>query len=301
MINVSYDYYRIFYYVGRYKSFSAAAKMLGSNQPNVTKVMNKLEQQTGCTLFIRSNRGIGLTPEGKMLYEHVKIAYGQLKAAEDELERALALENGIVNIGASETALHGILLSMLQFFHKEHPSVRIYLSNYNTPQALQALKQGIVDFCVITTPFDMRGGFRVTELMEFTENLIASDDFAFQEKKESFTIAELEGLPFVALAEGTGTYEYYTSIFAEYGCRFAPDIQVATSDQLLPLIKNNLGIGFVPEFMTKNRLGLENIRKLHLETKLPARKICLVESQDRNSGIASDTLKKVILEQAGHL
>ena len=34
------DYYRIFYYVARYKSFSNAAEMLGSNQPNITRCMN---------------------------------------------------------------------------------------------------------------------------------------------------------------------------------------------------------------------------------------------------------------------
>ena len=32
------DYYRIFYYVARYKSFSNAAEMLGSNQPNITRL-----------------------------------------------------------------------------------------------------------------------------------------------------------------------------------------------------------------------------------------------------------------------
>lgn len=37
------DYYRIFYYVARYKSFSNAAEMLGSNQPNITRCMNILE------------------------------------------------------------------------------------------------------------------------------------------------------------------------------------------------------------------------------------------------------------------
>ena len=37
------DYYRIFYYVARYKSFSNAAEMLGSNQPNITRCMNILQ------------------------------------------------------------------------------------------------------------------------------------------------------------------------------------------------------------------------------------------------------------------
>ena len=36
------DYYRIFYYVAQYKSFSKAAEVMGNNQPNITRCMNIL-------------------------------------------------------------------------------------------------------------------------------------------------------------------------------------------------------------------------------------------------------------------
>lgn len=274
--------------------------MLGSNQPNVTKVMNKLEQQTGCTLFVRSNKGIALTAEGRRLYEHVKVAYGQLMLAENELERAVGLENGMINIGASETALHGILISVLGAFHKDYPNVRIHLSNYNTPQALQALKKNLVDFCVITAPLDIPKDCCTIDIMEYTEKLIASEDFVCDSRKDVFMLEELAGFPLVALEEGTGTYEYYNRIFAEYGCQFSPDIQVATSDLLLPLIENNLGIGFVPEFMIEGRQGGKRLKQLHVDIEMPARKICLVENKNKSSGIAAETLRKAILKQTGY-
>ena len=34
------DYYRIFYYVAQYQSFSKAAEILGNNQPNLSRCMN---------------------------------------------------------------------------------------------------------------------------------------------------------------------------------------------------------------------------------------------------------------------
>ena len=55
-MEVTYDYYRIFYYAAKYKSFSQAATILMSNQPNVTRAIHNLESQLGCRLFIRSNR-----------------------------------------------------------------------------------------------------------------------------------------------------------------------------------------------------------------------------------------------------
>jgi len=51
---VNYEYYRIFYAVAQWQNFTRAAQELGSNQPNVTRAMNRLEAETGCKLFVRS-------------------------------------------------------------------------------------------------------------------------------------------------------------------------------------------------------------------------------------------------------
>jgi len=62
---VDWEYYKIFYYVAKYQNFTKAARVLGNNQPNITHSMNRLESQLNCVLFIRSNRGVTLTPEAR--------------------------------------------------------------------------------------------------------------------------------------------------------------------------------------------------------------------------------------------
>ena len=118
---VPYDYYRIFYHVAQQHSFTRAAAVLGNNQPNVTRCMNNLEQELGCRLFLRSNRGITLTPEGEKLFAHVRLAYDQLSAGEEELRKDSRLENGVISISASETALHLLLMKKLADFHERFP------------------------------------------------------------------------------------------------------------------------------------------------------------------------------------
>lgn len=66
------DYYRIFYYVAQYQSFSKAAEILGNNQPNLSRCMNLLESELGCKLLVRTNRGVSLTPEGERLFSHCR-------------------------------------------------------------------------------------------------------------------------------------------------------------------------------------------------------------------------------------
>ena len=64
-MNISYDSYRVFYYAAKFRSFSQAAAALYSNQPNVTRMIRKLESELGCALFFRSPQGVRLTPEGR--------------------------------------------------------------------------------------------------------------------------------------------------------------------------------------------------------------------------------------------
>lgn len=141
---ISYDYYRIFYYVAQYKSFTKAAQMLDNNQPNITRCMNNLESEIGCKLFIRSNRGISLTPEGQRLYEHVAAGCEQFAAGECELAKDKGLERGLINIGASETALRLILLDKLETFHETYPHVRLKISNHSSPEAITALEMDLL-------------------------------------------------------------------------------------------------------------------------------------------------------------
>ena len=43
-MHINLDSYRVFYYVAQYRSFTKAAEMLYSNQPNVTRTIKNLEQ-----------------------------------------------------------------------------------------------------------------------------------------------------------------------------------------------------------------------------------------------------------------
>ena len=143
-MDVNFEYYKIFYYVARYKNFTKAAQALGSSQPNVTRAMNCLEQQINSTLFVRNNRGIQLTPEGEKLYIRVTAAMTQLMAAEEELADSASLSHGSISIGASETALNIFLLDKLKAFHMVNPGIRLKIYNHSTPEAIDAVKNGLV-------------------------------------------------------------------------------------------------------------------------------------------------------------
>ena len=55
-MDINFEYYKIFYFVAKYQNITKAAAALGSNQPNVTRIMKLLESQLNCKLFIRGAR-----------------------------------------------------------------------------------------------------------------------------------------------------------------------------------------------------------------------------------------------------
>ena len=78
-MDVNFEYYKIFYYVAKYHNFTKAAQALNNSQPNITRAMNCLEQQLNTTLFIRTNRGVQLTPEGERLYTHGLVQWSSFR------------------------------------------------------------------------------------------------------------------------------------------------------------------------------------------------------------------------------
>ncbi|MBE5973431.1 MAG: LysR family transcriptional regulator [Paenibacillaceae bacterium] len=293
-MDITYDYYRIFYYVATCKSFSRAAGLLSANQSNISRFINNLEHQLGCKLFVRSNRGISLTPEGEKLYSHVKIAQEQFRAAELELINDKNLSGGTITISVSDTALHGHLLPILGAFHSTHPGIHLRILTHSTPQAIQVLKNRLVHFAVVTTPSNIKPPLKETCLKSFQEILIGGKHYSFL-KDTPHHLSELIQYPFVCLGKDTVTYEFYSNLLLKYDLVFKPDIEVASTNQLMPMIKNDLGIGFIPERFAKEALENGEVFSIPLEEPIPRRSICLVENTSRCLSIAANALKQMIL------
>lgn len=294
-MNITYDYYRIFYYVAKYGSFTKAAEIIGNSQPNITRAMNNLESQIGLKLFIRNKRGIVLTPEGEQLFEHIKVAFFHIYQAEEEMKNQSSMASGSVVIGVSEIALHEVLLPVLSGFNKKYPDIKIQITNQSTPITLEALRLSQVQFALVTTPFDIKKPMKSIPIKEFDELLMASENFR-ELKKGKQSLIELVKYPWISLLPGTATRTYYEDFFADNSLVFTPQMSVATTDQVLPMIKAGLGIGFVPKNMMESTEGLITV-KLDKEPK--RRSVCLVTDEEHPLSAASLALLEVIKGMAG--
>lgn len=289
---INYDYYRIFYHVAKCGNFTQAANVLLCNQPNITRTVKNLENALGCTLFIRSNRGVRLTPEGEKLYAHIQIAVEQIQAGEEALALDKSLQSGTVTIAASEVALRCFLLPVLRRYRELYPNVRLRVSNHTTPQAIDTLKNGLADLALTTSPIHAEPALYVESIQKIREIAVCGTAFA-ELTKHPVTLKELIKYPIISLGAQTKTYAVYTNWFMQNGFTFAPDIEAATEDQILPLVKSNLGIGFVPQaFLTE--AGENAVLPIQLTVPVPDRSICFLKRTDRPLSIAARELEHMI-------
>lgn len=65
------------------QSFSRAAEILYTTQPNVSKVIRSLEEELGFELFVRQSRGIQLTGRGRHVYDYACRAIDNVQQLSD--------------------------------------------------------------------------------------------------------------------------------------------------------------------------------------------------------------------------
>lgn len=297
---ISYDYYRVFYYVCKFKNFTKAANVLSTSQSSVSHTMQTLEYQLGCRLFIRNNRGIELTPEGSRLYDYVSLGCEQFLKGEAELSASVGLHTGTIYIGATETALHCFLFHALDQFHLLYPEVKFKIYNYGTNEAVQSLKNGIVDMAFAPTPFEVETSIKVHKLKNFHDILIGGSNY-LELKDKTISLKDLEQYPLICFTQGTKSREFFEQLFQKHNIVLSPTIDSATSDLILPMVKHNLGIGFIPEDIASESLEKGDIFQINIEESLPARTICMLYDPHHPISVTSNEFIKFIHSYLPHV
>ena len=151
-MNQNLSSYRIFYTVTKTGNISKAAKELYISQPAISKSIQKLEESVNCKLFSRSSRGVVLTDEGQLLFNHVSEAFETLTLGEEKLKRSIELGVGHLTIGVSSTLCKYLLLPYLQEFIREKPHITISISCQSTNETLKLLEDNKIDIGLIGKP-----------------------------------------------------------------------------------------------------------------------------------------------------
>ncbi|MDE6869063.1 MAG: LysR family transcriptional regulator [Clostridia bacterium] len=290
---MNYEYYKIFYYVGKHKNITRAAVELYSSQPAVTRAIQNLENELGCRLFVRTKNGVEFTHEGQTLFDYVRIAHSQILKGEDELSHLISAENGTIYIGTTVTALHGFLFGILDDFHSKHPNVKFKINTGSNNGTIEKLKTGIFDIAFVSTPCNTSKTLNSVTVRSFNDILIAGKNFS-KLKDKTLSLNDIKNYPFVCLRHSMQLRQFIDDIFADNDVALTPDIETDSADLLVPMISHNFGLGFVPQDMAEGAIKRGEVFRVKLEKELPPRNICMITDPHHPQTNASREFVKMI-------
>ena len=90
------------------------------------------------------------------------------------------------------------------------------------------------------------------------------------------------------------TYRFYNAFYHSHGLMLKPELEAATTDQILPMVKSNLGLGYIPEIFAKKDLSNGELCQISLQETLPSREIYLIEHEERPLSVTAGALKNML-------
>ena len=265
----NYEHYKIFCKIVECQSISKAADKLYVSQPAISLAVKQLESALNVKLFFRTQRGVNLTAEGKLLYSYVNQGCNIIRAGEEKLKELDTLEIGEISIGASDMTLRFFLLPFIEKFYNDFPSLKIKISNAPTPETLRHLKEGQIDFGVISEPFERDASFNFKPVKSVRDILIAGEKF---KDISELHAKDLPEFPFIMLERGTSTRLYIEKYLKENNAQLTPEIELATSDLIIEFIKRGMGIGFILEDFVAYELESGALHRIKLTPELEPRR-----------------------------
>lgn len=272
------ELYRSFYYVAKNGNVSKASEQLYVTQPAVSRAIKQLEDELGCSLFFRTSKGVKLTKEGEVLFQHVEQGLNYIFSGERKLSEFKSLQTGEVKIGASDTLCKYYLAPFLKLFKTYFPAINVVVTCPNTPEIVRLLKAGEIDFGLVNMPVE-------DEQLEFKHIMNIQDCFIVGQKFKHLSgtrrhIEEITSYPMLLLEKTSNTRRYIDQYFTKHSIIVTPDFEFPNIDLLIHFAKYDFGIACVIENFAVDALKNSSLYKINLIEEIPPRSMSVAWLKD---------------------
>ena len=262
--------YKIFYEVAKAGNISKAAKELYISQPAISKAIGKLEDSLGLSLFTRSSRGVQLTSEGEILFEHAREAFEALERGEQELRRIQEFDIGHLRIGVSNTLCKYILLPYLKTFIDQYPHMKVTIESQSTVQTLNRLEQQKIDLGLVAEP-SLRKDLSFIPVMDIQDIFVSTRAYLenlYLREGSDTNIFETGNI--MLLDENNMTRHHVDEYMAENAIFPHQILEVTTMDLLIEFAKIGLGVACVIRELVQKELDTGVLVEIPLQNSISA-------------------------------
>jgi DNA-binding transcriptional LysR family regulator len=224
--------------------FRRASERLFMSQPALSRLIRRLEEQTGGPLFARTRRRVALTEAGRALLPRAEQLCRDSAEALNRVKEVAEGRAGILRIGFGIASARDILPRTILRFRKTHPHAELYLRDMSTASQIAGVARGDIDLGIVrfTELPDGTDGFPL-----FTERLVvaAPRSLAYNPRHG---LRGLREAPFVLLPPAVSAtfHEHVLSVCRHAG--FTPRVVQEAGEMftILNLVRAGLGVSLIP-------------------------------------------------------
>lgn len=292
--NIDLNAYKTFYVVAKLESFSKAASELYISQPAVSYSIKKLEEELNTKLFIRLNKGIKLTDAGEKFKFYIENAFNNIIAGCNELKESSEKLAGEINIGIHSNIGTFLLPKIIKKFIEKYPNVKINIYNSTTKEMKEMFNKHQIDILILHFPIYNSENSNIYE-----ERIFTCDSCFFGVKKyyDSFLISNKQNImfdcPLLLPLKGFATSNSLEKVFKKHNLILSSNIYLYTTEMLVSLVKEGIGVGWALKDCISEELSNENLFEIPLDIELPKMEFSV--AYDKN------TINKTALEFTKYL
>lgn len=145
---------RSFVAVCRQGTISGASDAVHITQPALSRQIQELESEFGCTLFSRGKRRVTLTEAGYAFLRRAEEILALESRLHEEVSQAAGASGGLVRIGCVESSASRVLATMAARWQKRFPGLQLEVYGADGDDIRRELDQDRIDFGVVLTPVE---------------------------------------------------------------------------------------------------------------------------------------------------
>ncbi len=236
---------KVFRSAARLGGFTRASEQLGLSQSTVSQHIKQLEDELGCSLFLRSGKKIYISEAGKLLLIYANRIFTEFKNAEMAVRELSAMKRGTIRLGVGATTLTYQLPKALGEYKRRYPDIELIVITGTTESLLHEVSSQIVDLAIVMQVPDTPSNLMITPLQseELVTILSAEHPLA---RKNCLDPGDLITLPFILYERHSVMQRVIESFFTKMNISPRISMELENIEAIKSLVSAGLGASIVP-------------------------------------------------------
>ena len=230
--------------------FAKAAEEVNLSPSALSRLISRLEEETGVTLFDRDNREVSLTEEGIKFLAFAKKCVSEQKSILSDFEHKDNQVRGTLHVYASVTACYTIMPPFIKRLSAKYPFIQLSVETGDPAEAINAVKEGRAELAVAAIPSVKLDAFDTISLRKSPLVFVAGNKGPYVEVSGSPQDI-VSSVPLILPKAGLAR-ERFDSWIKSRNVKPVIAAETEGNEAIMALAALGLGIGLVPKIVLEN-------------------------------------------------